>query len=447
MLRQRSLRKFPRLPFVETQLPRLWPAAALFLGLCQQPAEAQDGSPAPVFELRFEADSVHVVRNEIRSSADRESDRRDPKPFPIPAVANFATKQVVWFDADGTIRKIRRYSPEAVDLRVSDNGKYVLVTHEMDTEFRVIDLELLDAQGTSLWRTKRSESYWHHWSPTGETVVGRNGRPSWFLGPEGMMAEYQNQFTIGPAFSSDGRLVLALESEQESNVTCLSLFDKRGQRVWKRHCRGEERLQGHRINYVSISETGRYIAYASYDEENRSEDDDYERATPWRHLAVLDSSGDLLWTRSAGWVHEVAISEQQHQVVALHDRGIRQRASDFEAMVLDARTATLARRYPLSDLRFSSDRMVIRLVGDDLVLGYSTRSREWDYSAHLRVYDSSGALSSDRHINPETEDWAAWAAIDYAEGLAPAWSQHGSFVGVSTGRSFELFDLGNLREE
>ena len=445
MLRQRVVPHFSLLGLVGLPLPAIWFGVALFLGRCQRATEAQDASPAPVFELRFEADSVHVVRDEIRGSRSLEPGRQeDLAPFPIPAVANAATRQVVWFDTDGTIRARRRYSPEAEDVRVSHNGKYVLVTHGRDSEIRVTDIELLDAQGNSLWRTERYGTYWHHWSPTGETVVGRNGRPSWFWGLQGLMAEYQNQFTIGPAFSSDGELVLALEVDQESKVSCLSLFDKLGQRVWKRHCLGGERLQEHRINNVFLSPTGRYIAYAYIDEENRTEDDDYERSTPWRHLAALDSSGDLLWTQSAGWVHKVAISEEQHQVVVLHDKGISQRARDFEAVVLDARTGTPERRYPLPPgFRFFARGMVIRLVGDDLVLGYGRRSREGDFSAHLQVYASSGALSSERHINPEVEDWDS----GFSEGLAPAWSQHGSFVGVSTGRSFELFDLRNVQGE
>ena len=438
MLRQRVLPHFSLLRLVGLPLPAIWFGVALFLGLCQRATEAEDHSPVPVFELRFEVDSVHVVRDEIRGSPDQEPGRQAPKPFPIPAVANAATRQVVWFKADGTIRARRRYSPEAEDVRVSDNGMYVLVTHGTDSEYRVTDIELLDAQGSSLWRTKRYGTYWHHWSPTGETVVGRNGRPSWFLGLKGMTAEYQNQFTIGPAFSSDGELVLALEVDQESKVSCLSLFDKRGQRVWKRHCLGEERPEGEGINGVFISETGRYIAYASHDVGNYV---DNERTTPRRHLTVIDSSGDLLWTRSAESVYEAAISEEQDQMVILSNKSWK--APDSEALVLDARTGSPERRYPLPGFRGSLGRMVIRLRGDDLVLGYSMRSREGDFSAHLRVCDSSGALSSERHINPDVENWDS----GFSEGLVPAWSQHGSFVGVSTGRSFELFDLSSLREE
>ena len=284
--------------------------------------EAQDASAdrTPIFELHFDEDSLRVVRNEMSrtrragseaglDSTSVEAASRAPSAprFPFQAVANNQAKKVVWFNADGTIRAQRSFSPQAEDIRVSENGAYVLVVHKKGGEGRSTDLELLDAQGTSLWRTRQYTYSGRYWSPTGETVVDGGGPETpelSFWSPQGQVAKYETLIISDPTFSADGRFLLVAErplNEQYAlrDTTFLSLFDKQGQRLWQRPL---SRREG--INNVFISESGQSMAYSYYDP------DSYVGDTPKRYLSVLDHEGDIVWTQLAGKVYELSFLER-----------------------------------------------------------------------------------------------------------------------------------------
>ncbi len=408
--------------------PGPWLPALLVLWM-QLPVEGQPPVPADrplIFELHFEADSVRVVRNEVRATALGRAPRGQSLPrFPFPAVASSKARKVVWLNADGTIKGQRSFSPQAKDVRVSANGAYVLVVHEGGGEDSLADVELLDAQGTSLWRTLQQAYFDRYWSPTGETVVGTGGAETAelsFWGPQGKVAEYEAAVLSDPKFSADGRFILVAERPLNErgalrDTVFLSLFDKQGRRLWQRHL---SRRQS--ITNAFISESGRSMAYTYYDP------DSYVGDTPKRYLSVLNHDGDIVWTRP-GRIYEVFFSEKEDLIVVLNDKIEEYRRHDLEVIFLDARTGAVQRSFPLPpDRRWR----VLKLVDDELILGFHTRDREGDFSAHLRVYGPTGVLSWERALNPDTEDW---------DSPAPAWYQSGSLIGVSMGRVFQLFDL------
>ena len=413
--------------------------------------EAQDAlaDRAPIFELHFDQDSLRVVHNEMNrtrraeaegglDSASVEAASRAPSAprFPFQAVANNQAKKIVWFNADGTIRAQRSFSPQAFDVRVSANGAYVLVVHEKGGESRSADVELLDAQGTSLWRTLQDIYFGRYWSPTGETVVSVGGPETpelSFWSPQGQVAKYETLVLSKPTFSANGRFLLVAErplNEQYAprDTTFLSLFDKQGQRLWQRPF-----SRRHRNNDVFISESGQSMAYAHYDP------DSYVEYTPKRYLSVLNHDGDIVWTQPTGKVYELSFFEQENLILMLTNKylgpimGDRD-SEDLEVVVLNASTGVIQRRFPLPDF-YGNTRGgcgVFKLVNDELVLGYLKRTREGDFSAHLQIYGPTGVLSWERSLNPGTEDW---------DSAVPVWSQRGSLIGISIGRVFQLFDV------
>ena len=417
----------------------IWYSALVILwGLARVEAQDAPADRAPIYELHFDDDSLRVMHNEISRALRAETeedlasartkavDRAPSAPrFPFPAVANNQAKKIVWFNADGTIRAQRSFSLQAEDIRVSENGAYVLVVHNKGGEYSSADVELLDAQGTSLWRTGGYAAP-RGMSPTGETLVGVGGPETpklSFWSPQGKVIEYEGKNTLAnPVFSADGRFLFGRELVRQSSRTtiCLSLFDKQGQRLWQRHC-------GQGISRVFISETGQFMAYSYYDR------DSYIGDTPKRYLAVLDHDGDIVWTQLAGSIYELSFSEEENLIVMLTNKGI---------VVLNARTGVVQRRFPLPDVYGGTwgGCGVFKLVDDELILGFLRRSREGDFSAHLQVYDPTGVLSWERVLNPETEDW---------DSPVPVWYQSGSLVGISMGRVFQLFDLSrhDLSEE
>ncbi len=413
--------------------------------------EAQDvpADRTPIFELHFEDDSLRVVRNEmsrtrraatkagLSSRHTRAAGRAPSAPsqmrFPFQAVANNQAKKVVWFNADGTIKAQQSFSPQAKDVRVSANGAYVFVVHKEGGEYSSRDVELFDARGTSLWRT-RGHAAPGGISPTGETAVGVGGPETpklSFWGPQGKVTEYANENTLAnPVFSADGRFLVGRELVRQDPRTsiCLSLFDKQGQRLWQRHC-------GQGINDVFISESGRFIAFSSSDPDSHVED------TPNRYLSVLDHEGDIMWSQSAGSTYELSFSEKDNLIVMLNNKYVGaiigdRDSEDLETVVLNARTGVVQRRFPLPDFYDSTwgGCDVFKLVDDKLILGYLKRTREGDFSAHVQVYGPTGVLSWERVLNPNTEDW---------DSAVPVWFQRGSLIGISMGRVFQLFDVSH----
>ena len=414
----------------------------------QLQVEAQGTSNSPVFEMRFEADSVRVLRNEFQALGYRTADDEPPRRFPFPAVANSGARQVTWFDPDGTVRTNQSYSPEAHSVKVSPDGQLILVVHEDGGEYSGADVELLDAEGTSLWRERTHAYFGRNWSPSGETLVypGDLDQAPYasFWGPKGLLVEYASSFIAGPAFSSDGRRVFVQEHFPETHTYCLSLFDSQGRRLWKRHCfwqppqmtRHHEEWPRNSVQKVYISETGQYMAYSYYDRDSYV---DNERTTPERFVVALDSLGNEMWTQPADWVHEISISEQLGRMVLLNNKyeGVFAPGDteDLEILILALSTGTVQRRYPIADFFEGCWRVgPFGLWGDDLILGQTRRTRDIGFSVRLQRYDTAGTVSWEREIGPdsETRDISA----------EPVWVQRGPLVGVSIGRTFALFNLG-----
>ncbi|MCY3734927.1 MAG: hypothetical protein OXG13_00920 [Gemmatimonadaceae bacterium] len=108
---------------------------------------------------------------------------------------------------------------------------------------------------------------------------------------------------------------------------------------------------------------------------------------------------------------------------------------DLEAVFLDLSTGAVQRRFPLADFLREGYRMgPFSLLGEDLLLGHIRRTPEGDFSAHLRRYDSAGRVSWTREFSPDTEIGGS---------SEPVWMRSDSFVGVSIGRTFSLFDLSH----
>ena len=263
--------------------------------------EAQDTPVAqsPIFELHFDEDSLRVVHNEISRalSAETEEDLAsartkavDQAPsaphFPFPAVANNWAKKIVWFNSDGTI-KAQRSIPEGRKALVSGKGAYVLLVDGTGYAYEAgsQSVELLDAQGTRLWEAGLAPNAFL--SPTEERVVSLNIEaskdiPFSFWGPQGKLAEYETR-AWSLSFSADGQLLFAKENAR--GTSCVSLFDKQGQRLWQRHCRpyGE-----HPINKVFISKSGRFMAFTYYRKPSWHPGSEPPSPPMPRYLAVLD---------------------------------------------------------------------------------------------------------------------------------------------------------------
>ena len=434
LLRIRKSGRRPCQPGAGEFLSPAWLTLLSLLSVGQLPVEAQGTPDSPVFEMRFEADSVRVLRNEFQAPGYRSTDDKPPSPFPFPAVASSGARQVAWFHPDGTISANRSYSPQAHSVRVSSDGKLILVVHREGGEYSGADLELSDAEGNTLWRKRTHAYFGRHWSPTGDILVYPGhwdiGGHASFWGPTGLVAEYGSDFELGPVFSSDGRRVLVQEVDSASATRCLSLFDNRGQRLWQGHCSREN------VQRIYISETGRYMAFTYYTPDSYV---DNENTTPKQFVVALDSLGTEMWTRPVGWVHQIHMSEQQGRMVLLNNRYIgifgAGDTEDLEAVFLDLSTGAVQRRFPLADFLREGYRMgPFSLLGEDLLLGHIRRTPEGDFSAHLRRYDSAGTVSWTREFSPDTEIRGS---------SEPVWMRSDSFVGVSIGRTFALFDLGH----
>ena len=239
--------------------------------------EAQDTPVAQssIFELHFDEDSLRVVHNEISRALSTEAEEDlasartkavDQAPsaprFPFPAVANNWAKKIVWFNADGTI-KAQRSIPKGRKALVSGKGAYVLLVDGTGYAYEAgsQSVELLDAQGTRLWEARLSPSAFL--SPTGEMVVSSNieaskGIPFSIWGPQGKLAEYES--VVGRAsFSADGQHLFVRESVRGTSLSdCVSLFDKRGQRLWQRHC---DSNRTRFIEHMSVFKNNQFIAF------------------------------------------------------------------------------------------------------------------------------------------------------------------------------------------
>ncbi len=421
--------------------------------------EAQDvpADRTPIFELHFEDDSLRVVRNEmsrtrraatkagLSSRHTRAAGRAPSAPsqmrFPFQAVANNQAKKVVWFNADGTIRT-QQSIPEGRKALVADNGAYVLLVDGTGYAFErgSQSVELLDAQGTRLWKAELAPDAFL--SPTGETVVSLNIEalkyiPFSIWGPQGKLAEYDS--IVGNAsFSADGQFLFAGEYT-DRNGSCVSLFDKAGQRLWQRYCNSTETQN---ITGVYISEHAKFMAFAYYLQTSWNPASGTPPPPTLRYLTVLDQTGDILWTQPSS-VWDIAFSEKGKFIATL--QGIEGRSSyDREIVVANIHTGDIQRKFSIPHPKEKPIRGYTQLSflqNYNLLLRYYQRTSDGDILAHLQLFDPTGVLYWERTINPETENWDNRAK--------PAWLQKGPLLGISMGRVFQLFDFNphNLPEE
>ena len=406
--------------------------------------EAQDAPVAqsPIFELHFDEDSLRVVHNEISRalSAEGEVDLASARTraegqapsaphFPFPAMANNWAKKIVWFNTDGTI-KAQRSIPEGRKVLVPDNGAYVLFVNERVYEMGSQQVELQDAKGSLLWEARLPN--WIRLSPTGETVVSvREGTVEeadfsiW--GPQGKLADYETG--VGRiSFSADGQFLLIAERTTK-DTTCVSLFDKQGQRLWQRHC---DSNRTRFIERMSVFNNNQFIAFTYLD---------------WdlglRYLVVLDKESGVLWTRPSK-VENISFTEIEGLIVVLQNKVNEPKTivgnrinQDLEVVVLDVLTGEVQRSFPLPRLAGSATyqrTMLSPLRDGNLLFGFIS-NRTGAYHTKLQLWDPTGVLLREQTLNSDSSDW---------QDSKPSWSKRGQFIGVSMGRVFKVFNYTQI---